>query len=558
MKFHNIGMVGPFVNQKMGSLPTFDTQRDQGRMVWLLDGTLWFGADTEWIKLQKSLSDSEIASGLIQITEGVNTGWRLFDRDPDFYGNIGSYAIDISSPIPELNNRGGAISQNSFAQGLGTISQNANQCSTGKYNVGTNGNTIYEIGIGVDDNHRSNAFETYTTGLVTAPQLTVSLINSDNTALITKEFFDIHSGGSGLQRITEGSQSGWRLIGQDGANRGEIGVEAIDMSISNIVSSIQGATGNYSFAQGYNTIAQGVASHTIGQYNVGTDTNTIHETGIGTSNTNRMNAFEIYRDGTLTAPESTTTLINSRGDKSLVTKEYTDDTYLTETYADTKYLTINNATAGYYSKSESDGRYLTETYADTKYLTINNATAGYYSKSESDGRYYTKSISDGRYVNVTGDTMTGNLTMSNSDIYMDQDRTIYWELDNVNWPVLYAGYNSVNGYHCRIGGNKIDKIYLESEDQIRILSNHDEFPSKWPGVILKYFDTGHLDFSPKNTYNSGTSAPVYLGVANKRWMGVYSNRLDSNGDIKFSGLPTSEPSTNGYLWRDGDYVKIKH
>jgi hypothetical protein len=58
-----------------------------------------------------------------------------------------------------------------------------------------------------------------------------------------------------------------------------------------------------------------------GKFNTGTATDTIHETGIGTS-TNRVNGFEIYTDGTLTAPEAKPDTLVARGIKSLVTIEY--------------------------------------------------------------------------------------------------------------------------------------------------------------------------------------------------------------------------------------------
>jgi len=80
------------------------------------------------------------------------------------------------------------------------------------------------------------------------------------------------------------------------------------------------AIGYGSHAEGVYTIAQNAASHAEGKYNVGTSTDTIHETGIGTDDYNRKNAFEIYTDGRLVAPELTPALINTL--RSLITKEY--------------------------------------------------------------------------------------------------------------------------------------------------------------------------------------------------------------------------------------------
>ena len=82
------------------------------------------------------------------------------------------------------------------------------------------------------------------------------------------------------------------------------------------------ASGNYSHAEGRGGIALNEASHAAGKYNLGTATDTIHETGIGTSTSNRANAFEIYTDGRIIAPALTGVKISAA--KSLTTKEYVD------------------------------------------------------------------------------------------------------------------------------------------------------------------------------------------------------------------------------------------
>ena len=80
------------------------------------------------------------------------------------------------------------------------------------------------------------------------------------------------------------------------------------------------ANAYYSHAEGNQTIAQNECSHAAGQNNVGTSTETIHETGIGTASYDRKNAFEIYKNGRIRAPELTLALHDD--DKSLTTKEY--------------------------------------------------------------------------------------------------------------------------------------------------------------------------------------------------------------------------------------------
>lgn len=81
-------------------------------------------------------------------------------------------------------------------------------------------------------------------------------------------------------------------------------------------------SGKAAHAEGIGTIALNNSSHAAGMYNIGTSTETIHETGIGTSPTNKKNAFEIYTDGRLRAPELSITKIIDN--KSLITKEYLD------------------------------------------------------------------------------------------------------------------------------------------------------------------------------------------------------------------------------------------
>lgn len=69
---------------------------------------------------------------------------------------------------------------------------------------------------------------------------------------------------TGLEKITEGLKSGWRLIGANASNYGSIGSDAKDLSYSSSISSIYGATGDESFATGQTTTASGVWSFASG------------------------------------------------------------------------------------------------------------------------------------------------------------------------------------------------------------------------------------------------------------------------------------------------------
>ena len=88
---------------------------------------------------------------------------------------------------------------------------------------------------------------------------------------------------TGLEKITEGGNTGWRLIGQDPANHGDIGSDALDLSVGTSASTKFGATnlgsvamgvnteasGDYSTAMGVATLAQAYKSTAIGYLNIG-------------------------------------------------------------------------------------------------------------------------------------------------------------------------------------------------------------------------------------------------------------------------------------------------
>lgn len=65
---------------------------------------------------------------------------------------------------------------------------------------------------------------------------------------------------TGFEEVTENGKTGWRLIGKNANNYGDIGTEALDASYSSSASSTRGATGNYSVALGYNATASGEKS----------------------------------------------------------------------------------------------------------------------------------------------------------------------------------------------------------------------------------------------------------------------------------------------------------
>lgn len=74
---------------------------------------------------------------------------------------------------------------------------------------------------------------------------------------LTAGTLSVTGGSTGLEALDEGNGIGWRLIGRDAANYGNVGLNAIDFSYSNSASGTRGATGTSSFAIGSNTTSSG-------------------------------------------------------------------------------------------------------------------------------------------------------------------------------------------------------------------------------------------------------------------------------------------------------------
>jgi len=90
------------------------------------------------------------------------------------------------------------------------------------------------------------------------------------TTIGTTEFkavpYALHAANiSGLEEIDEGNGIGWRLVGSDPANFGNIGLDAVDLSVNtDEPSTTSGATGRASFAAGEFSEASGIGSTAIG------------------------------------------------------------------------------------------------------------------------------------------------------------------------------------------------------------------------------------------------------------------------------------------------------
>ena len=108
-------------------------------------------------------------------------------------------------------------------------------------------------------------------------------------------------------------------------------------------------------------------------------------------------------------------------DAGQLDNRYYTETELTNGELDSRYYTETELDAGqlnslYYTETELDGGQLNTLYYTETELDNGQLDSRYYTETELDGgqldsRYYTETEADNRFVNVTGDTITGNLTV---------------------------------------------------------------------------------------------------------------------------------------------------
>lgn len=154
----------------------------------------------------------------------------------------------------------------SLVAGQGNISSNqiSSQTVIGRWNEEQT-DALLIIGNGADNLTRKNILSVKTDGNIIAEDLSVIEITQPN-ALVTKAYVDANAGtaSTGLEQLNEGNGNGWRLIGQDVNNFGNIGNNAVDLSTTTFPNTTYGATGNSSFTAGIVTTASGFGATALG------------------------------------------------------------------------------------------------------------------------------------------------------------------------------------------------------------------------------------------------------------------------------------------------------
>ena len=218
---------------------------------------------------------------------------------------MGNYTTASGSSSTAMGNNAGASGDNSTAMGYYTTASGINSTAMGLYTtapshtettIGANNtdattptatswvatDRLFTIGNGTSSSAKSNALvmlkngNTTLKGALTLTNGTSSftLPQADGTAnqVLSTNGSGVVSwatagGASELQKITEGTNTGHRILGRDPANYGDIGADAVDLSFSPSTSTTPGATGGNSTAMGYFTTASGERSTAMGAFN---------------------------------------------------------------------------------------------------------------------------------------------------------------------------------------------------------------------------------------------------------------------------------------------------
>ena len=353
-------------------------------------------------------------------------------------------------------------------------------------------------------------------------------------------------GGSEIEKLTEGTNTGWRLLGKDSSNFGEIGDEAIDFSSSSIESLEFGATGymsfatgysvkalgdytfsggnnstatgdysfaygsyntslgNFSFTSGHGTFAGGISSFACGEttksindysfsagsWNVGTSTETILEIGIGIDFDNKANALEIYKSGKIIAPGLSITNIDSIF--SLVTKEY----------ADTKISVNADIEEGTASLITYDTKGLITSGADANLGDLGDVSFGV---TPIQGQLLTYDETEGKWKAKSGTASTAI-----TDFVSTEDQKIFMSPYTVGNVAVFVSGIKLNPYEYSATDGLIVELHIgvDISTWVQIISDDTA------GGTLVYSNTPNLFTKPQRTTISTENNAIDFNLSN--------------------------------------------
>ncbi|GAA0872442.1 hypothetical protein GCM10009117_15890 [Gangjinia marincola] len=293
---------------KMDNAPETNPTEDQDGMMVYMTGNgshekgfyFWDHTAASWQSVYKG--------SLRAINEGNGIGYRLAEKNPESYGNIGALAVDLSHAEGSTNLYG-ALGNYSFAVGSQNKASGLSSIALGRLNTASGS---YSNAQGTENS--ASGFASFAAGLGNTASNTYNIaLGNNNTAEGTSTF----------------------AIGNSNTSSG---------SNSFTIGRTNNADGTFSFSIGNDNTASGDRSFTIGSYNTASSfaqmnlgrfstlssgnptswvsTDRLFALGNGLNESNRSDALVVLKNGTITAPSFDVAEISD--DKALITKEYFD------------------------------------------------------------------------------------------------------------------------------------------------------------------------------------------------------------------------------------------
>ena len=328
-----------------------------------IDNKQYARSNADWVEVQASGGGT--STGLEAIDEGQGIGWRLIGANPDNYGDIGMFAVDLSLGNGDTNGATGGVAfatgyatraigdlstamgygtvangqsstsmgEGTVASGQGAISAGYNAEADGDYSVATGNSTTASGGasFAMGYNTQSSGNASFAMGYATD----YGTIQSTNDGTFAGGYANNYSSGSGsgsgLLEFSDGTIASTgkgsfafgyanELLMATGKGTVAMGINAKAQNTGSVAIGYNtNALSDGSVALGYGTYSANVGMCAVGQYNAST-IGTIFEVGNGSNNASRNNAFEIYLNGAVIAPSLEMNDIVEP--KSLITKEY--------------------------------------------------------------------------------------------------------------------------------------------------------------------------------------------------------------------------------------------
>lgn len=244
--------------------------------------------EVEWIddtrQEYRIKNSSEIEGNLEAIDEGNGIGYRIKGRDPDFYGNIGLNAVDLSESNTGTGGRG-ATGSNSYAEGLITIAS---------------GDRSHAEGSGTLASGLASHAEGHFTGANASYSHAEGYFTDANGTYSHAEGFETTAGGNSSH--AEGSNT----ISSGGVSHAEGGSTLASGLYSHAEGLTTTASGRSAHSQGEDVFSRSYGEHSGGVFGTDYTPNSVAgfnsedrlvNYGNGTSTSARSDAFTIYKNG---------------------------------------------------------------------------------------------------------------------------------------------------------------------------------------------------------------------------------------------------------------------